>query len=138
MTLSQLKVVALELLAACVFVTGAVLGLQALEAGPVAQEVAGPLGLDFFMGLPPEHEARVAPTMLADTTPPARACSEGSGRGSALWQRRRGSSARTEPKTCEFLESTWPCCRLSAHLSCIVFEFPVVCQRTAVVWTGAR
>lgn len=28
-------------------------------------EVAGPLGLDFWLGLPPEHEARVAPTIPA-------------------------------------------------------------------------
>jgi len=32
-------------------------------------EIAEPLGLDFWIGLPPEHEARVAPTIAAD--PPA-------------------------------------------------------------------
>jgi CubicO group peptidase (beta-lactamase class C family) len=34
------------------------------------QEVAEPLGLDFHIGLPPEHEGRVAPTIRADPTPP--------------------------------------------------------------------
>jgi CubicO group peptidase (beta-lactamase class C family) len=33
-------------------------------------EVAGPLGLDFHLGLPPAEEARVAPTIRADPTPP--------------------------------------------------------------------
>jgi CubicO group peptidase (beta-lactamase class C family) len=32
-------------------------------------EVAGPLGLDFHMGLPEEHEDRVAPTIRPDPTP---------------------------------------------------------------------
>ncbi len=32
-------------------------------------EVAGPLGLDFHIGLPDEHEARVAPTIRADPPP---------------------------------------------------------------------
>ncbi|HJT75829.1 MAG TPA: serine hydrolase domain-containing protein [Gemmataceae bacterium] len=32
-------------------------------------EVAGPLGLDFHIGLPPEHERRVAPTIPPDITP---------------------------------------------------------------------
>jgi len=34
------------------------------------EEVAGPLGLDFHIGLPPEHESRVAPTIRADPPPP--------------------------------------------------------------------
>ena len=34
------------------------------------EEVAGPLGLDFHIGLPEEHEPRVAPTLRAD--PPQR------------------------------------------------------------------
>jgi CubicO group peptidase (beta-lactamase class C family) len=33
-------------------------------------EVAGPLGLDFHIGLPEEHEPRVAPTIRADPPPP--------------------------------------------------------------------
>ncbi len=33
-------------------------------------EVAGPLGLDFWIGLPEEHEARVAPTIPADMPGP--------------------------------------------------------------------
>jgi CubicO group peptidase (beta-lactamase class C family) len=33
-------------------------------------EVAGPLGLDFWIGLPEEHEARVAPTIPADPPGP--------------------------------------------------------------------
>ena len=33
-------------------------------------EVAGPLGLEFFLGLPEEHESRVAPTIPADLTAP--------------------------------------------------------------------
>jgi CubicO group peptidase (beta-lactamase class C family) len=33
-------------------------------------EVAGPLGLDFYFGLPPQHEGRVAPTIRADPPPP--------------------------------------------------------------------
>jgi CubicO group peptidase (beta-lactamase class C family) len=33
-------------------------------------EVAGPLGLDFFIGLPEEHEPRVAPTIPADLMQP--------------------------------------------------------------------
>jgi len=33
-------------------------------------EVAGPLGLDFHIGLPQEHEPRVAPTIRADPPPP--------------------------------------------------------------------
>jgi CubicO group peptidase (beta-lactamase class C family) len=33
-------------------------------------EVAGPLGLDFHIGLPPEHEGRVAPTIPPDFPPP--------------------------------------------------------------------
>jgi CubicO group peptidase (beta-lactamase class C family) len=33
-------------------------------------EVAGPLGLDFHLGLPEEHEDRVAPTIRADPPPP--------------------------------------------------------------------
>jgi len=33
-------------------------------------EVAGPLGLDFWIGLPAEHEARVAPTIPADMPGP--------------------------------------------------------------------
>jgi CubicO group peptidase (beta-lactamase class C family) len=33
-------------------------------------EVAGPLGLDFHLGLPEEDEARVAPTLRADPVPP--------------------------------------------------------------------
>lgn len=33
-------------------------------------EVAGPLGLDFHIGLPEEHEERVAPTIRADPPPP--------------------------------------------------------------------
>jgi CubicO group peptidase (beta-lactamase class C family) len=33
-------------------------------------EVAGPLGLDFHVGLPEEHEPRVAPTIRADPPPP--------------------------------------------------------------------
>jgi CubicO group peptidase (beta-lactamase class C family) len=34
------------------------------------EEVAGPLGLDFHIGLPQEHEPRVAPTIRADPPPP--------------------------------------------------------------------
>jgi CubicO group peptidase (beta-lactamase class C family) len=34
------------------------------------EEVAGPLGLDFHIGLPEEHEPRVAPTVRADPPPP--------------------------------------------------------------------
>jgi CubicO group peptidase (beta-lactamase class C family) len=34
------------------------------------EEVAGPLGLDFHMGLPAEDEGRVAPTIRADPPPP--------------------------------------------------------------------
>jgi CubicO group peptidase (beta-lactamase class C family) len=34
------------------------------------EEVAGPLGLDFRIGLPEEHEPRVAPTIRADPPPP--------------------------------------------------------------------
>lgn len=34
------------------------------------EEVAGPLGLDFHVGLPPEHEDRVAPTIPPDFPPP--------------------------------------------------------------------
>jgi len=34
------------------------------------EEVAGPLGLDFHIGLPREHETRVAPTIRPDTNPP--------------------------------------------------------------------
>jgi CubicO group peptidase (beta-lactamase class C family) len=34
------------------------------------EEVAGPLGLDFWIGLPEEHEARVAPTIPADLPGP--------------------------------------------------------------------
>ena len=34
------------------------------------EEVAGPLGLDFHIGLPEEHEPRVAPTIRADPPPP--------------------------------------------------------------------
>jgi CubicO group peptidase (beta-lactamase class C family) len=33
-------------------------------------EIAGPLGLDFHIGLPDEHEPRVAPTIRADPPPP--------------------------------------------------------------------
>ena len=33
-------------------------------------EVAGPLGLDFYLGLPAEQERRVAPTIRADLAPP--------------------------------------------------------------------
>jgi CubicO group peptidase (beta-lactamase class C family) len=33
-------------------------------------EIAGPLGLDFHMGLPEEHELRVAPTIRANPPPP--------------------------------------------------------------------
>jgi CubicO group peptidase (beta-lactamase class C family) len=33
------------------------------------EEVAGPLGLDFHIGLPEEHEARVAPTIRPDPPP---------------------------------------------------------------------
>lgn len=33
-------------------------------------EVAGPLGLEFWLGLPEEHEPRVAPTIPADLTAP--------------------------------------------------------------------
>lgn len=33
------------------------------------EEVAGPLGLDFHIGLPEEHEGRVAPTTRPDPTP---------------------------------------------------------------------
>ena len=33
-------------------------------------EVAQPLGLDFHIGLPEEHESRVAPTIRADPPPP--------------------------------------------------------------------
>jgi CubicO group peptidase (beta-lactamase class C family) len=36
-------------------------------------EVAGPLGLDFHLGLPPEAEARVAPTIRPDPVPPGEA-----------------------------------------------------------------
>jgi CubicO group peptidase (beta-lactamase class C family) len=35
-----------------------------------AEEVAGPLGLEFWLGLPEEHEHRVAPTIPADPTAP--------------------------------------------------------------------
>jgi CubicO group peptidase (beta-lactamase class C family) len=35
-----------------------------------ADEVAGPLGLDFWIGLPEEHEGRVAPTIPADPPGP--------------------------------------------------------------------
>jgi CubicO group peptidase (beta-lactamase class C family) len=38
-----------------------------------AHEVAGPLGLDFWLGLPDEHEHRVAPTIPADPTAPGTA-----------------------------------------------------------------
>jgi CubicO group peptidase (beta-lactamase class C family) len=38
-------------------------------------EVAGPLGLDFHLGLPAEHEHRVAPTIRADLPPPGEAAS---------------------------------------------------------------
>ncbi len=34
------------------------------------EEIAGPLGLDFHFGLPPQHEGRVAPTIRADPPPP--------------------------------------------------------------------
>ncbi len=34
------------------------------------EEVAGPLGLDFHIGLPEEHEPRIAPTIRADPPPP--------------------------------------------------------------------
>jgi CubicO group peptidase (beta-lactamase class C family) len=34
------------------------------------EEVAAPLGLDFHIGLPQEHEPRVAPTIRADPPPP--------------------------------------------------------------------
>jgi CubicO group peptidase (beta-lactamase class C family) len=34
------------------------------------EEVAGPLGLDFHIGLPPGQEGRVAPTIRADPSPP--------------------------------------------------------------------
>jgi CubicO group peptidase (beta-lactamase class C family) len=34
------------------------------------EEIAGPLGLDFFFGLPEEYEPRVAPTIRADPPPP--------------------------------------------------------------------
>ncbi|HWG46414.1 MAG TPA: serine hydrolase domain-containing protein [Gemmataceae bacterium] len=34
------------------------------------EEVAGPLGLSFHIGLPQEHEPRVAPTIRADPPPP--------------------------------------------------------------------
>ncbi len=34
------------------------------------EEVAGPLGLDFHIGLPPEHDSRIAPTIRADPPPP--------------------------------------------------------------------
>ncbi len=34
------------------------------------EEVAGPLGLDFWIGLPAEHESRVAPTIPADPPGP--------------------------------------------------------------------
>jgi CubicO group peptidase (beta-lactamase class C family) len=34
------------------------------------ENVAGPLGLDFHIGLPEEHEPRVAPTIRADPAPP--------------------------------------------------------------------
>ncbi|HEY7326347.1 MAG TPA: serine hydrolase domain-containing protein [Gemmataceae bacterium] len=34
------------------------------------EEVAEPLGLDFYIGLPEEHETRLAPTIRADPTPP--------------------------------------------------------------------
>lgn len=34
------------------------------------EEVAGPLGLDFHIGLAEEHESRVAPTIRADPPPP--------------------------------------------------------------------
>jgi CubicO group peptidase (beta-lactamase class C family) len=36
-------------------------------------EVAGPLGLDFHLGLPEEDEPRVAPTLRADPVPPGEA-----------------------------------------------------------------
>src|SRR5262249_46523284 len=36
-------------------------------------EVAGPLGLDFHLGLPEEDEQRVAPTIRADLPPPGEA-----------------------------------------------------------------
>jgi CubicO group peptidase (beta-lactamase class C family) len=32
--------------------------------------MSGPLGLDFHIGLPPEHKSRVAPTIRADPAPP--------------------------------------------------------------------
>jgi CubicO group peptidase (beta-lactamase class C family) len=35
------------------------------------EEVAGPLGLDFHIGLSQEHEGRVAPTIRADPPPPS-------------------------------------------------------------------
>jgi CubicO group peptidase (beta-lactamase class C family) len=35
------------------------------------EEIAGPLGLDFHISLPPEHEPRVAPTIRADPPPPS-------------------------------------------------------------------
>jgi CubicO group peptidase (beta-lactamase class C family) len=38
-----------------------------------AQEVAGPLGLDFWLGLPEEHEPRVSTTIPADPTAPGAA-----------------------------------------------------------------
>jgi CubicO group peptidase (beta-lactamase class C family) len=34
------------------------------------ENISGPLGLDFHVGLPPEHEARVAATVRADPPPP--------------------------------------------------------------------
>jgi CubicO group peptidase (beta-lactamase class C family) len=37
------------------------------------EEVAGPLGLDFHLGLAAEHEGRVAPTIRADLPPPGEA-----------------------------------------------------------------
>ena len=79
-----------------------------------AEEIAGPLGADFWIGTPPEVDGRIAPTIPSETGPElpqegslAYRASTNAARPRGVRERRR-AAGRDPPGTASATHDRWP------------------------------